>query len=98
MAATSERRDYGSKIAYNQVQQSRTRQKVFMSEKHYTIHRPPDIGAFEFAVLAGLRAAQLMRGCTPKIGGAHTVAVMAQMEVAAGRVIREGTATGVPTE
>jgi DNA-directed RNA polymerase subunit K/omega len=48
--------------------------------------RPPDMGAFEFVVLASLRTAQLMRGCTPKISGDHKHAVTAQCEVAAGLV------------
>ena len=50
------------------------------------INRPDRIGAFEFAVLASLRAEQLCRGCVPRIEGDHSVAVTAQMEVAAGAV------------
>ena len=52
------------------------------------IHRPPNVSAFEFVVLAGLRAAQLMRGCTPRVEGAHKVIMTAQMEVASGKVVR----------
>lgn len=48
--------------------------------------RPPLIGAFEFITLASLRAHQLTAGCEPRLGGAHRAAVMAQMEVAAGKV------------
>ena len=57
------------------------------------IHRPPEISAFEFAVLAALRAAQLIRGCAPRVEGDHKFVVTAQLEVAAGRVVRvvEGT-------
>ena len=51
------------------------------------ISRPNGIGAFEFVVLASLRAAQLMRGCRPRIDGDHTVAVAAQMEIADGSVV-----------
>jgi len=51
------------------------------------ISRPNGIGAFEFAVLASLRAAQLCRGCSPRIEGDHCVAVTAQMEIAGGAVI-----------
>jgi DNA-directed RNA polymerase subunit K/omega len=47
--------------------------------------------AFEFAVLAGLRAAQLARGCTPRVAGAEKLTVIAQMEVAAGKVVRDRT-------
>ena len=53
------------------------------------IKRPSDIGVFEFSVLAGLRATQLIRGCVPRVDGAHTIAVTAQMEVSDRKVIRE---------
>jgi DNA-directed RNA polymerase subunit K/omega len=43
---------------------------------------------FEFAVLAGLRAAQLARGCTPRVTGDHKLTVTARREVAAGKVVR----------
>ena len=49
--------------------------------------RPPhDMGAFEFVALASLRAAQLTRGCRPRVDGQHTTAVFAQREVAEGKV------------
>jgi hypothetical protein len=48
----------------------------------FVINRPDGIGAFKFAVLASLRAAQLCRGCLPRIEGDHCVAVIAQMEIA----------------
>ena len=51
------------------------------------IQRPAGFGTFEFAVMAALRASQLMRGCLPKVEGLHTVAVMAQLEVAQGKVL-----------
>jgi DNA-directed RNA polymerase subunit K/omega len=51
------------------------------------------MGALEFAVLAGLRAAQLARGCVPRISGAHKVAVMAQMEVSAKEICRSPEAS-----
>jgi len=56
------------------------------------------MSAFEFAVLASLRAAQLMRGCTPRVEGGHTTGVTAQLEVAAGKVVRavEGTVQDPP--
>ena len=50
------------------------------------INRPNGIGAFKFAVLASLRAAQLCRGCVPRVEGHHSVAITAQMEVAGGVV------------
>jgi DNA-directed RNA polymerase subunit K/omega len=46
------------------------------------------MNAYEFVVLSALRAQQLQAGCTPRLPGAHAVAVMAQMEVAGGRVAR----------
>jgi hypothetical protein len=44
--------------------------------------------AFEFAVLASLRAGQLALHCTPRVGGVHKIAVTAQLEVAGGSVSR----------
>jgi DNA-directed RNA polymerase subunit K/omega len=53
------------------------------------IHRPSNISAFEFAVLSGLRAGQLMRGCIPRVEvGTHKKTSIAQLEVAAGKVTR----------
>ena len=50
------------------------------------VRRPLSFGAFEFSVLAGLRAVQLARGCTPRVDGIHKTAVMAQMEIASLKV------------
>jgi hypothetical protein len=51
------------------------------------IRRPAGIGAFQFVVLASLRAAQLIRGCQPRVEtGDHKVIVTAQHEVAEGKV------------
>jgi DNA-directed RNA polymerase subunit K/omega len=52
------------------------------------VSRPAGLNAFEFVILAGLRAAQLMRGCTPRLAGTHKNTMMAQMEIAAGKVVR----------
>jgi hypothetical protein len=54
----------------------------------FVIHRPPGIGAFQFVILAKLRAAQLMRGCRPRVDvdGTHKAIVIAQLEVAEGKV------------
>ena len=60
------------------------------------IRRPAGVGAFEFAVLSTLRAAQLMRGCVPRVDGAHKATVTAQLEVAAGKVTHAPAATHVP--
>jgi hypothetical protein len=44
------------------------------------------MGAFHFSVLSTLRAAQLLRGCTPRVEGLHKYTVIAQCEVAEGKV------------
>jgi DNA-directed RNA polymerase subunit K/omega len=48
--------------------------------------RPPDgMGAYRFSVLASLRAAQLISGCTARLdGGTHKPITVAQLEVVAG--------------
>ncbi|HVH63527.1 MAG TPA: hypothetical protein VNA65_07995, partial [Candidatus Dormibacteraeota bacterium] len=51
------------------------------------VRRPDDMNAFEFAVVAGLRAAQLHRGCTPRVDGSPKLAVTAQHEVAKRKVV-----------
>ena len=51
------------------------------------IQRPTHIGAFQFVVVASLRAAQLTRGCVPKVDGLHKVTVTAQLEVSEGRIV-----------
>jgi DNA-directed RNA polymerase subunit K/omega len=54
------------------------------------VQRPIEQNAFEFVVLASLRARQLSRGCTPRVQGADKITITAQMEVAEGKVTREG--------
>jgi hypothetical protein len=58
--------------------------------------RPVDVNPFEFVVVAALRAQQLLAGCVPRLDGQHAAATMAQMEVAGGRVARNGDET-LPT-
>jgi len=49
--------------------------------------RPPlEMGAFQFVAIAMLRVGQLARGCRPRVDGIHTTAVIAQLEVAEGKV------------
>ena len=50
------------------------------------IQRPAGMGAFQFAVLSTLRAAQLIRGCRPRVEGTHKAIVTAQCEVSEGKV------------
>jgi RNA polymerase Rpb6 len=56
------------------------------------IHRPSGMGAFQFVVLATLRAAQLMQGCRPRVDGVHKATIIAQFEVAEGKVKQLSTA------
>ena len=72
------------------------------------IHRPADMGTFQFVVLSSLRAVQLTRGCRPRVEvGDHKRNVIAQLEVAEGKVFEllpsavplvEATAAPVPVE
>ena len=50
------------------------------------VQRPHGTNPFEFVVVSGLRAAQLMRGCRPRVDVIHKAAVIAQLEVAQGKV------------
>jgi DNA-directed RNA polymerase subunit K/omega len=52
------------------------------------VQRPHGTNPFEFVVVAGLRAAQLMRGSVPRVERAHKVITTAQIEVAQGLVSR----------
>lgn len=52
------------------------------------VARPPSLNAYEFVVVAALRAHQLMAGCVPQLDGEHKATTMAQMEVATGRIAR----------
>jgi DNA-directed RNA polymerase subunit K/omega len=45
------------------------------------------MNAFEFVVLSGLRAAQLQRGCLPRVEQSPKIAVTAQQEVAERKVL-----------
>ena len=55
-------------------------------EKRVMIQRPIEITAFEFVVIAAQRAAQLMRGCTPRVPRSPKREITAQREVASGMV------------
>lgn len=52
------------------------------------IQRPAHTNAFEFVTLSALRAAQLMRGCTPRVPASVKAVVTAQREIAEGKVRR----------
>jgi DNA-directed RNA polymerase subunit K/omega len=51
------------------------------------VRRPDDMNAFEFVVVATLRAQQLQRGCTPRVEQSAKLAVTAQQEVAERKVL-----------
>ena len=51
------------------------------------VRRPSDMNAFEFVVVSALRAAQLQRGCVPRVEQAPKLAVTAQQEVAERKVL-----------
>lgn len=57
------------------------------------VTRPAHMNAYEFVAVAALRAKQLLAGCTPRVGGDHSAATMAQMEVVAGCVARADGST-----
>ena len=57
------------------------------------IHRPPEVNPFTFVKVAALRAAQLMRGCTPRV-----VAVGEKRVIIAQREVAEGLVAAMPRE
>jgi DNA-directed RNA polymerase subunit K/omega len=46
--------------------------------------------AFEFVTMAGARARQLLRGCTPKSEGSNKPARLAQQEIREGKIQKVG--------
>lgn len=50
--------------------------------------------AFEFVVVAGARAKQLLRGCTPRTTGPDKLIKLAQKEVREGKVAKIELAPG----
>jgi hypothetical protein len=52
------------------------------------IHRGLESNRFEFAVVAGLRAKQLLAGCVPRVPPADKCTSTARLEVRAGKVSR----------
>ena len=68
-----------------------------IQEKEAIVIRPPaGSNPFEFIVVSGQRAAQLMRGCIPRVEREHKVISTAQLEVATGKVAR--IPVGLPVE
>jgi DNA-directed RNA polymerase subunit K/omega len=64
------------------------------------VRRTEAMNTFEFVVLSALRAAQLQRGCTPRVEQSAKKAVTAQREVAEGKVlaVRAAADPVAPTE
>jgi DNA-directed RNA polymerase subunit K/omega len=61
----------------------------------HVVSRPDGSNAFEFAVVSALRAAQLMKGCVPRVDVvAYKHTTTAQLEVAAGKVAKVSEAPG----
>lgn len=58
------------------------------------VRRPEGVGAFQFVVVSALRASQLMRGCIPRVNGSHRATVIAQLEVATGKIREVGKDEG----
>ena len=54
-----------------------------------SVIRPVHLDAYEFVVVASLRAHQLMGGCLPRVDGVHKKTTLAQMEVSMGKVAKE---------
>ena len=61
------------------------------------VKRPAEMNVFEFAVVSGLRAAQLQRGCTPRVEQSEKAVVTAQHEVAERKVLRVPAAIDAPS-
>ena len=65
----------------------RVRARTSASAGSFSVIQPPaGVGNFHFVVLSMLRAAQLIRGCLPKVEGKHKPTVIAQFEVAEGKI------------
>jgi hypothetical protein len=52
------------------------------------VKHPDGMNGFEFSVLSGLRAAQLQRGCTPRVPPSDKIALTPQHELAERKIVR----------
>ncbi len=59
------------------------------------VNRPVGMNPFEFSVLSALRAAQLIRGCAPRVEHVGKLTVTAQHEIAEHKVLRAMNANPV---
>jgi DNA-directed RNA polymerase subunit K/omega len=78
---------FGTDAPGAQPHQSRFGTGIPRKEVH-VVSRPIGTNAFEFVVVSALRAAQLMKGCTPRVPAGYKHIVTAQLEVAAGKVAK----------
>lgn len=62
----------------------------------HVVRCPANVNPFEFVIMSALRTAQLVRGCTPRLESGHKKTTTAQMEVAAGKVVRAADPLVVP--
>jgi hypothetical protein len=62
------------------------------------IRRPAHLGAFQFVVLASLRAAQLVNGSTPRVEPGREHIITAQLEVAGEMVCASPALALLPIE
>ena len=53
------------------------------------VHRTDVPNAFEFVIVAGARARQLLRGCAPRVAGSEKLVRLAQKEVKEGKVTKQ---------
>ncbi len=53
------------------------------------VHRTDVPNAFEFVIVAGARARQLLQGCTPRTTGPDKLVKLAQKEVREGKVQKQ---------
>ena len=53
------------------------------------VHRTDVPNAFEFVIVAGARARQLLRGCTPRTAGTEKLVRLAQKEVKERKVTKQ---------
>jgi DNA-directed RNA polymerase subunit K/omega len=53
------------------------------------VHRTDVPNAFEFVIVAGARARQLLQGCTPRTTGTDKLVRLAQKEVREGKVQKQ---------
>jgi len=85
----------GFLLVVRSMNPNRPRPTALRKRQAHVVQRPADLNAFEFTVLACLRAGQLVRRSVPRVEGAEKVAITAQLEVAARKIVRAVNVTVV---